>query len=129
MSKYYVYSTMGQDVTYSHYSKLDGEFTPVALRSVTIKGGAGIITKNLITPEGVVTEISEEEHNILKGGDGIPPNKIFEKQEKDGFVKIQNKNIKVDKAVKDLTPNDLSAQKTENDFKAKDGESYVHSVG
>lgn len=131
MGKYYVYSTMSQDVCYPQFSKPvgGGEYTPTVLRSVTIKGGTGVITKNLITPHGVVTQINDEEHAILKGGDGIEPSKVFEKHEKAGFVKIDKRKVKVENVVKDLQPKDLSAQKTDKDFRNHSGESAIHSVG
>lgn len=126
MSKYYVYSTMSQDVKYSVYGgRAD---LPVALRSVLIKGGAGVINKRLLTPNGVATEINEEEHAVLMGGDGNKPNELFEKHAKSGFVKVEKKSIKVDKAVKDLEKKDKSAQYEDKDFVGKTN-AKVKSVG
>ena len=131
MGKYYVYSTMSQDVRYCQYSKQvgGGEFTPSILRSVTIKGGSGVINRNLITPHGVVTAIDEDELKFLEGGEGQEPNRTFQAHKKAGFVKVEKKNFKVEKVVKDLEAKDKSAQKTKDDFKNKKGESEVHSVG
>ena len=131
MGKYYVYSTMSQDVRYCQYSKPvgGGEFTPTILRSVTIKGGTGVINRNLITPHGVVTAIDEDEHRFLEGGEGQAPDRTFQALKKAGFVKVEKKNFKVEKVVKDLATKDKSAQKTKDDFKNQKGESELHSVG
>lgn len=67
---YHVYSTIATDVAY-------------AQGAVLIKGGAGVATKNLITPRGVATTISDEEHALLVA------DQVFQLHRDNGFVTIE----------------------------------------
>ncbi len=62
----FVFSTMTGDVAYTDYQKnADGRI--VSLRKIIIKGGSGILNKNLITPQGaIMTKISDEDLSILE---------------------------------------------------------------
>jgi hypothetical protein len=110
MSKtYHVYSKMAADVTYNDY--VPGGDIPRVARSVTIKGGAGVANKNIITPYGVHTEITEEERDmLLKNG-------IFQLHQEAGFVTIEGKKEDPDRVATNLTAGpDPSAPLTPEDF-------------
>ena len=110
MSKtYHVYSKMATDVTYNDY--VTGGDIPRVARSVTIKGGAGVANKNIITPYGVHTEITEEERDmLLKNG-------IFQLHQDGGFVTIEEKKEDPDRVATNLTAGpDPSAPLTPEDF-------------
>ena len=110
MSKtYHVYSKMAADVTYNDY--VPGGDIPRVARSVTIKGGAGVANKNIITPYGVHTEITEEERDmLLKNG-------IFKLHQEGGFVTIEGKKEDPDLVATNLTAGpDPSAPLTPEDF-------------
>ena len=110
MSKtYHVYSKMAADVTYNDY--VPGGDIPRVARSVTIKGGAGVANKNIITPYGVHTEITEEERDmLLKNG-------IFQLHQEGGFVTIEGKKEDPDRVATNLTAGpDPSAPLTPEDF-------------
>lgn len=110
MSKtYHVYSKMSADVTYNDY--VPGGDIPRVARSVTIKGGAGVANKNIITPFGVHTEITEEERDmLLKNG-------IFQLHQNGGFVTIEGKKEDPDLVATNLTSGpDPSAPLTPQDF-------------
>ena len=110
MSKtYHVYSKMSADVTYNDY--MPGGDIPRVARSVTIKGGAGVANKNIITPYGVHTEITEEERDmLLKNG-------IFKLHQEGGFVTIEGKKEDPDLVATNLTAGpDPSAPLTPEDF-------------
>ena len=57
----------------------------------------------LITPRGVVTEITEEQADYLRA------NKVFQLHEKNGFVQISDAKTDPDKAAADMTGRDQSA--------------------
>lgn len=122
MSKYYVYSTLSQNVKYVNWTNPSTVAVPLQLRSVMIRGGANVMQKNLITPKGVVTEINDEDHAVLMGvkGDGSDGNRVFQKHKKAGFVTVEKKKSKVEKVVKDMSQKDESAQLTKGDFKEGD---------
>ena len=106
---YHVYSKMAADVTYNDY--VPGGDIPRVARSVTIKGGAGVANKNIITPYGVHTEITEEERDmLLKNG-------IFQLHREGGFVTIEGKKEDPDLVATNLTTGpDPSAPLTPEDF-------------
>ena len=110
MSKtFHVYSKMAADVTYNDY--VPGGDIPRVARSVTIKGGAGVANKNIITPYGVHTEITEEERDmLLKNG-------VFQLHQEGGFVTIEGKKEDPDRVATNLTAGpDPSAPLTPEDF-------------
>lgn len=110
MSKtYHVYSKMAADVTYNDY--VPGGDIPRVARSVTIKGGAGVANKNIITPFGVHTEITEAERDmLLKNG-------IFQLHQEGGFVTIEGKKEDPDLVATNLASGpDPSAPLTPEDF-------------
>ena len=110
MSKtYHVYSKMAADVTYNDY--VPGGDIPRVARSVTIKGGAGVANKNIITPYGVHTEITEEERDMLM------KNGVFQLHQEGGFVTIEGKKEDPDLVATNLTAGpDPSAPLTPEDF-------------
>ena len=75
----YVLSKLANTQVYTKYVKGTDNFNQV-VASVTIKGGADVTNKMLITPMGVVTEIKTEELEILK------ENKVFQQHLENGVV-------------------------------------------
>lgn len=70
MSRIYIYSTLSND---QRYQLKDG-------RSVLIAGKANVANKQLVTPKGVVTPVSEDEFNLLQ------ENIVFIAHAKNGFL-------------------------------------------
>lgn len=114
--KYHVYSKMAADVTYNDYIGGGDTLSRVA-KSVLIKGGAGVANKNIITPLGVHTEITEDDRDmLLKNG-------IFKKHQDAGFVTIEEKSEDPDKVATNLTEGpDPSAPLTPVDFETVNDE-------
>lgn len=105
----YVYSALGQDTLYTGYIKTVD--LPVVQRQVYIKGGVGVSNKNLITPRGVRTEVSDEDHEFLRN------NEVFKKHVKNGFITMEKYKANAEKvAINSLQEKDGSAQKTPEDF-------------
>jgi hypothetical protein len=86
----------------------------------------------------VVTEISEQELSLLLGGLTVKEimeqplenhpqkgNPVFKKHLKNGFLRVDDKKLEVEKAVATLESKDLSAQKTDKDFEETKGAAKV----
>ena len=106
---FHVYSKLASSVNYTEWVK-GGADVPTKGRVVHIAGGANVITKSLITPLGVHTEISEDDANFLRNDEH------FKKHEKEGFISIQERYVDVEKIVVDMGENvDKSAPLTKAD--------------
>lgn len=114
MGKCFVVSTLTSDQAYTLFHKKDddGKSIPRAKRTVIVKGGHGVANSNLITPQGVVTPITEEQAAFLES------DPAFTRHKKRGFVKILKKNPAADvaKAASDLEQRDGSAPLVEGDY-------------
>ncbi|MGJ0509054.1 MAG: hypothetical protein ACR652_18425 [Methylocystis sp.] len=109
MKSVYVYSTLSADQLYTTYVK-GGNDIPRPERTVLIKGGANVATKHLLTPRGVVTQVTAEELALLRD------NKLFQLHEKNGYVKVDTSKQEVEKAVTDMEPRDESSPLVPGDF-------------
>lgn len=79
----YIYSTIPHDVEFPVWKK--GVDLPRKVHSITINGGAGVVSKkHLHTPRGVVTIITEDDYKILK------ENKSFCRKVERGFLKVEH---------------------------------------
>ena len=107
----YVVSRLANSQVYTQYVKgVNNSNMPV--KSVEIKGGADVTNKNLVIPEGVVTQVSADELEILKA------NKEFQKHLERGYVKYFNIAPNVEK-VSDKLEKDKSRQLTPDDYTKK----------
>jgi len=105
----YITSTMSASVTYCVYAKTVGGLTKV-VKEITINGGANVINKHFVTPEGVCTQVSDEDLELLQ------QNKTFQQHMKNGFLKI-HKHSGAD--TKGIEKEDSSAQLTKEKFEKK----------
>ena len=116
---WYVYSTAtcsGSYVEY-HASKDVGTIK----RKVTIQGGHGVASLahhgalgNIHTPQGVVTEVSDDDMEFLK------QDKNFLRHVAAGHMKFEKKKIDPAKAISDMNLKDGSAPLTPADFDKSD---------
>lgn len=112
--EYFVFSTLSAGVTYTHYEKSGGDL-PIPTKRIPIKGGAGIADKNLITPLGVMTRVTEEEMGYLLKND------LFTLHQKNGFITVRESPQDVEKVVaEDMKTRDKSAPIVPEDFKEDD---------
>ena len=86
----YVASTLSAPTTYVQYLPQVGDRLPQVEASVTIAGGAGIATKHLVTPQGVVTHVTDEEVAVLKA------NPVFKLHMENGYVQFVDSPYKPD---------------------------------
>jgi len=112
-----IYSTLTAGMTYCTY-KPGGDGRPVEDKRIVIRGGNMLRAEHdgrdrgITTPEGVVTEISEEDLAILET---IP---VFQVHKAGGFIVAIPGNKKSDKLkiVSQMTKTDLSTQRTPGYF-------------
>ena len=108
----YVYATLSCDNLYVEYSDANESGGPHnVVREVLVKGKANVIDKNMVTPRGIMTVVTDEQAEFLR------KNYAFQEHEKAGFVTIQNKKYDdIEAVAADMTGRDNSAQKTPEDF-------------
>lgn len=112
MSKVYVYSTLSSDQDYGTKAGV-----------VRIKGGANVSNKHLLTPRGVVTEITEEQLDALQ------QHAVFQAHAKNGFLTVSLSERKVDQMVRDMEKADKSAQETPETMGKRAGRAPVKKEG
>lgn len=81
-------------------------------RVIFLKGGANVIDrKTLITPQGVITELSDEDYALLVSTD------FWKRQEKGGYLRpVETKDAAEDTAKAGMKKKDRSAQKNKHDY-------------
>lgn len=103
----YVYSTMTNAHSYNVFADTPKGGVPTILRSIVIKGGANLHTKDtIVTPMGVATKVSLEDLEILE------KNVTFIEQKKLGYISISKAKKDADKVAETMTPKDKSAPMT-----------------
>lgn len=93
---YHIYSTMACDNEYVRYSEHGPKGVNVAEASVFVKGGTGINKKNIQTPLGVHTHVSEEDMDWLKD------NFSFNQHVKNGYIRVEKRKINPEVAAADM---------------------------
>lgn len=109
----YILSTLSSDVKYTVWKSFDEKKKqpPQKLKDVLVRGGANVINKALVTPKGVVTQVSDEQ---LKALESVPS---FGRHKERGYIKVVDKDPKKpDEVAKDLNK-DKSAQLTDKEVK------------
>lgn len=114
-----IYSTMSGDVTYNLFDNKNPR-QPALKHQITIKGGAGVQKKNLETPLGVATVVSDDDLKALK------QSHLFKIHTDNGHVFIDEKASKkpteeeIEEVVEEeLAEKDAGAQDTAKDYEKK----------
>lgn len=106
----FIYSTLSNDNVYVQYAEQkSNNLAPVAVGSIYIAGKANITNKNLLTPKGVVTEVTEAQLKDLELSE------VFNIHVKNGFITVDKSKKDADKVAKDMTAKDKSAPLSEED--------------
>lgn len=126
---YYVYSTATCPIDYVVYVKNTSNDLGVVQKHpngkqmrVTIKGGHGVANKNLVTPRGVVTEVSDEDMQLLL------EDKIFQRHMKAGFMSYDKKNVDPEKKAASMEDKDGSAPLTPKDFEESENSTSENKI-
>lgn len=111
---WHIYSTLSASTQYVTYRKNDSREMAIAEKRITIKGGANVASKNLITPRGVVTTVSDEDYAELM------QNPVFLKHLEGHYIfcdpvkananKVAEKNMEARDVSAPLTPDDPKFQ-------------------
>ena len=100
MAKNYIHSTASADMTYPVYS--GGTDRPTKIKDIIIKGRANVIDpRTLHTPTGAVTEVTDEDLELLK------KNAAFQRHVARGFMRVMTDS---ELNTKDMTARDGSSQ-------------------
>lgn len=105
MSKF-IYSTLSCDQKYTLYEVMKVGALPVPTSAVYVAGKANVANKHFLTPKGMVTSVEDEEYELLQ------KNEVFKRHVERGYLKVEEKEFDVDKAVSDMTSRDESAPLT-----------------
>lgn len=110
-ARLYVFSTLATDMNYTNH-EAGGADLPMALPPVFIKGGAGVANDRLVTPRGVVTEVTEEELAYLEA------NQVFQLHKDNGYILVEKSNADPEKVAANMTGRDNSAPVVPQDVPA-----------
>lgn len=118
MSKdHFVYSTLAASTAYVFWTESEGG-QKVEKHRITVKGGSGVANKNLITPIGVATRISEEDAKLLA------EHPLFKRHQQKRFVRIEPIEKDPEKVVTSggLVTRDISSPLQPGDFKPNEAQ-------
>ena len=105
----YITSRLASGIDYAFYEKAPNGINRV-VKTITINGGSDVINKKtLITPLGVVTEISKADL------DELMQHPVFKIHLENGYISI-NENEKVAEKAGEKLEKDKSSQLTEEDY-------------
>lgn len=116
----HVFSTLANPQKFAVYDMPDASDAnqmgrlPVLRREVLIRGGAGIASKNLITPQGVHTPITSEEYEEIKD------THMFKAFVASGHIRVESKQHDIDRMVGDMNPRDPGGPLTPADYEKAD---------
>jgi tRNA A37 threonylcarbamoyladenosine dehydratase len=117
----FVMSTLTNSVDYAVYAKV-GDGVKTVTKIITVKGGSyRRDPKTLQMAQGVVTEVSDADLEILR------QNPLFKQHEKNGEHIVVKSKKDASKAKKDGAPKDGSAQLTPEDYE-KEGKEAPKTV-
>ena len=110
----YVYSTGSADTVFAFYEPNLSGGGSVVRHKILIKGGHGVAGKDLVTPYGVKTEVSDKELELLKN------HVVFKRKVAKGFLTVvTGKAEDPAKVAADMMDKDKSAPLTPEDFESK----------
>jgi len=109
MSGVYVYSTLSADTSYPTWHKSGGD-QMVKGPDIIIKGGANVADKNLVTPRGCVTTLTDEQFAQVEA------NSVFKRHLERGYVSVDKRRVDPEAAAADMTTRDVSAPLIAEDF-------------
>lgn len=114
----FVTSKLAAGVDYTFYKKNESKIN-IVVDTIHINGGADVVNKKTLdTPQGVVTELTDEQLDKLKS------HPIFQQHLQGGYVVIQSTEKEAKKAEQDLEK-DKSAQITPEDYEKGDEKKQI----
>lgn len=105
----YIFSTLSNDQHYSSWVNA-GESGKMIEKQVLIKGGANVMNRHFLTPQGVPTQVSDEELQFLEN------NAMFKRHKGRGFITVESKKYDAEKVASGMKNRDLSSPLTPADY-------------
>lgn len=105
----FVYSTATAPIKYTGFKDTSNDLKEITYE-ITIKGGHGLVDKNFITPQGVMTIVTAEEAEILLKDDH------FKMHVERGFMRLEKTKADTEKVSSDMEQRDKSAPLVPQDF-------------
>lgn len=106
----YIASKLSFNQTFDVYAC--GNAPRSRVKRVVVKGRSNVRDPNtLIMPEGVITEVSDEDAEI------IAKHPLYKQYEQNGMMKLTTSKVGARSAKSDLAEKDGAAQLTEDDYK------------
>lgn len=102
----YVYSTLTSDTVYT----FGGGVGVAPSKEILVKGGHGVASKHFITPQGVVTHLTDADAELLA------THPVFQLHAKNGFVVIDSKKTDTENVAALMQGRDKSAPITPQDY-------------
>lgn len=110
MAKVFIFSTLATDMLYTEWMPThDSGAMAGKGREVFVKGGTGVANDRVVTPQGVRTEIEDDDLASLQN------NEVFKLHVKNGFITYQKKSADPEKVAADMKLNDPSSPRTPSD--------------
>lgn len=105
----YLHSTLANNQKY-----WDGGYNQDgSKRSIFVAGKAGIPNQHMLILPAAITEVSDEELELLKR------NHVFDLHVKNGFITIEGKKVEAEKVASSMNKSDKSKPKTKEEFEAE----------
>lgn len=101
-----IYSTLSAPVEYTFYKENSVRELGIVEHKVRVEGGANIVSKNFLTPEGILTVVSDGDYELLR------TNKVFILHVENGFIKVEKNTAPIEKIVASMQKRDNSAPLT-----------------
>lgn len=108
----YVFSTATAPQAYSEWLDGGADIKTSKLIAV-IKGGHGVATRNLLTPKGVATYVTDAQLEALEKNDA------FKRHKAKGFMVVDKQEQKPEKIARNMSKKDKSAPLVPEDFTEK----------
>lgn len=109
----YVLSKLTGAQDYNFYVPGTGSGVNLVSCTIHINGGSNLADKHFITPDGVITELTDEQAERLK------THPVFAIHEQNGFVKIVDSERTAEKEKKNLEVADKSSPMTPEKYAAE----------
>lgn len=109
----FIYSRLAADQAYTIYVPGTTEQVPVVEQTIIVKGGADVASRNIITMQGIVTEVTDAQLEALQ------KNHVFGVHLKNDHIVIDKKKRDADEVGADLKK-DNAAPKTDADLASED---------
>lgn len=107
--KIYVYCTLAASQEYTSYAS-GGADLPLATGAVHIRGGANVADEKFNTPLGMLTVITEAQHEMLRR------NSVFLAHEANGYILVSEERMDPETAAADMETRSPDAPLVEADF-------------